>query len=469
LLIKKPFVSIIVPVYNVEEYIKECLVSIRNQTLKDIEIIIVNDGSTDNSINIVKKEKLHDSRIKIITQSNKGLSEARNTGIRHSKGEYISFVDSDDYISEKMIEVLYSTAKENDCDIVSCQYAQFADNLILYESKENKFDINFENILLRKVPPIACNRLYKTSLFIDYKIKFPKNIYHEDVATTFKLYFFSKKTLSLDETFYYWRKRANSISNSFSKKHVKSLFKIIKIKEDFLLENNIEKQYLDKTLLFYQKAILEIFYFIFDTNLNEKDIKIIFKYLYKKINKSSIFGNLRLLKELDYISYKKIHFELRNKELYLNCKNSYKLLYSLFATNIKRRKELNNINSKKYIQIIRSIRYRYYNHNLDFSTRLNTAISFFKEFITSETKVAIYGNSIIGRTISNEFLNNISVIIDKNPNFKSSFSTCSISDAHLYNFDIIIIAVLGREKIIKREIKKNLNLRNIKILTFPIQ
>ena len=114
---QKPLVSVIVPVYNVEKYLEECLDSIINQTLEDIEIICVNDGSTDNSLKILKKYAKKDNRIKIINQKNCGLGCARNSGLNQSQGDYIFFLDSDDYLNPNILEKLYPKALESHSEI----------------------------------------------------------------------------------------------------------------------------------------------------------------------------------------------------------------------------------------------------------------------------------------------------------------------------------------------------------------
>ena len=120
-------VSIIVPVYNVARYLGECLDSIINQTLDDIEIICINDGSTDNSLEILEEYAKKDSRIWIFTIENSGLSLARNYGIKHANGKYVGFVDSDDYINETMFEKLYNSCEQNDLDLAICKISLFDD------------------------------------------------------------------------------------------------------------------------------------------------------------------------------------------------------------------------------------------------------------------------------------------------------------------------------------------------------
>ncbi len=117
-----PKVSIIIPVYNVEKYLQRCLDSVVNQTLKDIEIICVNDGSTDNSAIILEEFSKKDERIKIVNQKNGGLSRARNTGLEHSNGDYIGFLDSDDWIDLDYYEKLHDAAERNNCDIAFADF-----------------------------------------------------------------------------------------------------------------------------------------------------------------------------------------------------------------------------------------------------------------------------------------------------------------------------------------------------------
>ena len=136
----KKLVTVVVPIYNVERYLEKCLTSIILQTYKNLEVILVNDGSTDNSLNICKEFEKEDSRIRIISQENKGLSVARNVGIENAKGEYIAFVDSDDFISCKFIENLYNESIRNNSDIVCCDfyYVNELEKKWSLKEKENK-------------------------------------------------------------------------------------------------------------------------------------------------------------------------------------------------------------------------------------------------------------------------------------------------------------------------------------------
>ena len=169
-------VSIVIPVYNVEKYIEKCLLSVINQTYKNLEIIIVNDGTKDNSLKICEKIKQMDERVKIINQKNGGLSCARNTGIDNANGEYICFVDSDDFLENDFVEVLLNFAKEKNVDICACDfwYIDENDKKWTLKEKNDKMYSNIEaikDILLdnQKTEVMTWNKIYKLDIFKKYK------------------------------------------------------------------------------------------------------------------------------------------------------------------------------------------------------------------------------------------------------------------------------------------------------------
>lgn len=214
-----PRISIIVPVYNVEEYIFECIDSILNQTFTDFELILVNDGSNDNSGNICEKYKAIDNRIKVIHKQNGGLSDARNEGLKIANGDYIGFVDSDDIISSNMYEILYNLAEKYNADISSCAMKSFSNNL------DNNSSINNGNIRMFKGQDIikahyegklnqisACNKLYRNNLFEE--IKFPKGRIYEDISIIYKLYAKCNTLVESKSDLYFYRRREGSITKS---------------------------------------------------------------------------------------------------------------------------------------------------------------------------------------------------------------------------------------------------------------
>ena len=179
-------ISVIVPVYNVEEYLEECLESIKHQTYTDIEVILVNDGSTDNSKEICEKYCRQDNRFKLINQENQGLSEARNVGIRESIGEYIYFVDSDDMIKTDILQTLLSFMKD-DVDIVGCNYSTKKEDLILQTSPNIVFQGNSSEAILSclnygGVTFFAWDKLYRRRVV--EQVPFLKGLIYEDFYTT---------------------------------------------------------------------------------------------------------------------------------------------------------------------------------------------------------------------------------------------------------------------------------------------
>ena len=248
-------ISVIIPVYNVENYLSKCLDSVCNQTLKDIEIICVNDGSTDNSLNILNEYAKKDSRIKIISKENGGQATARNLGIKKVQGEYISFIDSDDFIEQDMLERLYIKAKDNNLDISMCKIATY-DN----QTKEIKDNVwyymlgvfrDFEKDIFnhKDTKEFTCNiavtpynKIYKTSLIKDNNILFPEGLIFEDEKFFFDVYLRAKKISIVDEFLYYYRvNRKGSTVDIAKENDYTDLIPISKqIRETFKQTNNYE-------------------------------------------------------------------------------------------------------------------------------------------------------------------------------------------------------------------------------------
>lgn len=225
-------ISVIIPVYNVEKYLRRCLESIINQTYRDLEIIIIDDGSTDHSKKICEEFEKKDKRILLIKQENGGLSKARNTGINYAGGDYITFVDSDDFINKNMINVMQKLAKENDADIVCVNMLNVDDRFderFLYET-ENSYKVYKKNcadmLFERKVFNYSPAKLYKKELFSD--IRFPEGHVYEDVATSYLLFDRCRIFVKSEYNYYYYYKRPGSIVFSRRKSHVSDMIKNIK-------------------------------------------------------------------------------------------------------------------------------------------------------------------------------------------------------------------------------------------------
>lgn len=232
-------VSIIISVYNVEKYIEECLESVINQTLKEIEIIIVNDGTKDNSIKKIEKF-LSDKRITVINKENGGVSSARNCGLKIAKGEYISFVDSDDFIDEMMLEKLYKNAENN--DIIISGVIEYNDETEEKKQREvkNKFiGYNKGSHFWMYTGIEVWNKIYKRSFLIKNNIKFLEGIIFEDILFSIYSLFLSEKVKYVSGKYYYYRiKRKNSIMNSSNNKKILNAFNRINLE----LENFAEEK-----------------------------------------------------------------------------------------------------------------------------------------------------------------------------------------------------------------------------------
>jgi glycosyltransferase involved in cell wall biosynthesis len=216
----KDKISIIVPLYNSENYLRRCIDSLINQTYENLEIILVDDGSTDGSRKICNEYAKKDTRIKVIHKINGGISDARNTGLKISSGEYIGFVDSDDYVDTDMYELLYNNLCASGAGIAECRY-----NIVKNKSKPvhtgspmtvEVFDTLGslrELIISRKFKTTVWNKLYKKSV-ID-NVYFPLNKINEDVPWTFRVFTNAKKLISIDSVKYHYCFNDNSCSTSF--------------------------------------------------------------------------------------------------------------------------------------------------------------------------------------------------------------------------------------------------------------
>lgn len=240
---QKELISVVVPVYKVENYLDKCIKSIRMQTYKNLEIILVNDGSPDKCGQLCDEYKKKDKRIKVIHQENGGLSAARNTGIVNSTGKYITFIDSDDYIDEKYIEELYSVLVHYKADMAIVSHRVLYEKTCINKATGKKFLANSKEILEKILYDDGIDlstwaKLYKKKLFNN--IEFPVGRLFEDAATTYKLVAASKRIAVNSIPLYNYVIRENSIStNSFSEK---KLDLITSTKE---MTTYIEKKYPD--------------------------------------------------------------------------------------------------------------------------------------------------------------------------------------------------------------------------------
>ena len=303
----KPKVSIIIPIYNEEKYIIQCLDSITKQTLKEIEIIIVNDGSTDNSLNVIKKYSMNDNRIQIISQTNRGQSEARNTGIKYSNGEYIYFIDGDDYLELNTLSDLYNKAIQNNLDIILFDASSFSNeiNPIIIEgklkyynnffSRRNNYSIilNGKEMFLKMKQkgdynPYVCLQFYKKQFYINIGLSFFPGILNQDHLFTLISLLNANKTSHIKHNYYKYRVKLNSISKTYNINDLYG-YLIIYCEIQKLMENyNIKyelKSAIMKEIRDIEEKILKISNLIPEEQKNHllKKITIFQEIQYKKI------------------------------------------------------------------------------------------------------------------------------------------------------------------------------------------
>ncbi len=390
-----PIISVIVPVFNVQDYIKQCLDSILNQTFSDFELICIDDGSEDNSGKILEEYKNIDTRIKIITKKNGGLSSARNTGLKYAKGRFVCFIDSDDWVSPYMLEKLYENITKFNTDISMCAVSLFDENLhkikndpyfnlsVFPKSFNNKvFSYEDTKAFISDIPVMAWNKIYRHSFLKNYKAGFIEGKIFEDGAFFFSLFFKTKRVSLIRDYLYFYRiNRKNSILVTNNDKFL-DIIDIVNIMFEALKSSTVfnevkyafHKRKADDIIYRYQiieKSLKRKFAKKFKKSsclLNEKyfnlskinnDEPVTYKCLCEIKNNTSIFSfyNYRLKKRL----MRKIMQILETD------KNNYFLKLWNFKTYIKKCPNIFNIfyeNDKIYINILNRIKF---NFNFEYS------------------------------------------------------------------------------------------------------
>ena len=301
----KNLISIIVPIYNVEKLLPRCIDSIINQTYKNIEIILVDDGSPDNCGKICDEYASKDSRIKILHKENGGLSDARNKGLDIALGDYIMFIDSDDYINPLMVEILYENLINNNADLSICKYMK-VNNSDIYNVDKNNQTINvynkiecFNNLYneLYVTTEIAWNKLYKKNLW--NQIRYPIKKLHEDEFVIHHLIEKCNKIVYTNLELYYYYDREDSITHIYNKRRLDAI-DAFEERMKFFKEKNYESLYV-KSAIAYLKVLgisyvkLNKFYkkdeICFKTKVKfNNDLKIIYKKIkIPSINKIQFF------------------------------------------------------------------------------------------------------------------------------------------------------------------------------------
>lgn len=309
----KELISIILPVYNSEKYLKRCIDSIVNQTYQNLEIIIINDGSTDDSLSIIKEFIKQDKRIILIDKKNEGVSKARNIGIEKANGEYITFIDSDDWLEDNAIEILYNELEKNKVDVIRGNYYRnttelkndFSGNLYrmenqIYSSKDIK-EFVIDHFLLSKESHLNLVMLLLIKKEIIKNIRFDESLYFmEDVIFHLEVFLNSEKIYLISKPIYHYYLNDESATKSY-KKYTKNIFGVINAnkkisniidKFDVNLHNRIKKMN-----AVHLQVISNYCYFAIKKNVDVKETII-------ELNKNEHFNYMKKNKDMKALSIK---------------------------------------------------------------------------------------------------------------------------------------------------------------------
>lgn len=262
-----PLLSVIVPVFNTEEYLHRCIDSIVNQSLQNIEILLINDQSTDRSESIIEKYSSENKAISYFKTDIRSLAGgARNIGLQNAKGKYIGFVDSDDWIDSNMYERIIKLLEHSTADIAVCGVIKE------YESPYDfyrKYSYEFENILEGAfafdiltnrqnqdiaISPIACNKVYRSQFLKEHSLHFPANNYNEDDVFNYLCFSLAKYVAVMPNAYYHYYQRENSITHSFSLKHIDDLFDGFALIKQFLDKNGLFNSHKKNYFSFFERC-----------------------------------------------------------------------------------------------------------------------------------------------------------------------------------------------------------------------
>jgi glycosyltransferase EpsH len=440
-------VSVIIPAYNSEKYLPRCLDSVLAQTLTDIEVIVVNDGSTDKTEEIITQYIIKDSRIKKINQSNKGTSSARNNGIKYAKGDYLCFVDSDDTIHPSMLTTMYSQGISLDSDLVVCRYQKIIQktNNIYPGTNYNGYtkELLFKNTFGMIIPAPIWGKLYKKSLFNDKTLLFSDNIRHnEDNAFLFKIIYSAKNISFVNEFLYHWHEIIGSKSQSISKERLTDTIKVLNLHQEFLKKRNLTHLY--QINFIHACFILTMIRYkgILNYSKSEEEKKSLLKYFSNILYKNNILTIKELLiarKHLPFVYLKYLFFILKNLDISLN-----------FIENFP----------KNDIELLQ----KSINSELGLLNNILEALN-----NTKAKEIYIYGAGEICQVLLPllEKQYNIVGILDKNAhlfNTKYSYEVTSLEETHFKNKEMnIVIASIEFAEEITKSLQEYSNQLGIKI------
>ena len=310
---KENLVTIIIPVYNVERYLKRCVDSVIHQTYNNLEIILIDDGSSDNCPAMCDEWAQKDSRIKVIHKKNGGLSDARNYGLDNMSGDFVYFLDSDDYISADAIECLVASQEMNNSDIV------IGNSVIIDENNnQTEWSCTFNDevflakeLLERKIIPakyvIACNKLYRITVFNN--VRFPKSLIHEDEYILSDVVRNSKNVSTVSKITYFYFQRSNGIMKSKSINRGDFLC-ALSHRLDYYLENNSDESIIDSIVIKAYYCFNEVISIMKESNKRISDVSKYYSCYLEIMSKCRVNS---IIETLTKIQIKTINFKLINK------------------------------------------------------------------------------------------------------------------------------------------------------------
>ena len=278
----KPLLTVVIPVYNVERYLKRCIESVLAQEWKDYEILLVDDGSTDHSPQICDDYVKAYDFISVIHKENGGLSEARNTGISHAKGEYVYFPDSDDWIEPDTFIALAEALESQEFDIISFnrEFVKGEEDAIVSEPEVTQVfegkDAFVQMLKHSYITGFANDKIYRKSLFTDHNIQFPIGKYYEDLGTNYKLFLAAKKVYATNQKYYHYLiDNPDSITQSWNEKKFSNMFGFYKelFYSDFV-RSQLNKEELQISQLYYVNGLVHILASLYKSKLDKKYIEI---------------------------------------------------------------------------------------------------------------------------------------------------------------------------------------------------
>ena len=278
----KPLLTVVIPVYNVERYIKRCIESILVQEWKDYEILLVDDGSTDHSPQICDEYAKDYDFISVIHKENGGLSEARNTGILHAKGEYVYFPDSDDWLEPDTFIALAEALESQEFDIISFnrEFVKSEEDAIVSEPEVTQVfegkDAFVQMLKHRYITGFANDKIYRKSLFMDRDILFPRGKYYEDLGTNYKLFLSAKKVYATNQKYYHYLiDNPDSITQSWNEKKFRDMFGFYKeVFYSTFVRSQLNQEELQISQLYYVNGLTHILASLYKSKLDKKYIDI---------------------------------------------------------------------------------------------------------------------------------------------------------------------------------------------------